>query len=116
LLALMKTFGKQLWQPKIAEFIQINYPEASALYHVLGKSTCNRAICLRLKSYLRDYLQVLDVTLSHWDIVHHTFDVFSQAKISYSDGSVLPGMTVWSQWKVYRRSIKEDLSKFAFQL
>jgi hypothetical protein len=118
LIELMKLFGKNLANVQVLKFVSEHYPEAGELYRILGKTNCNRNTCLHLKSYLRDHLHTLNVNISHPGVIstEEEADLFTHAHINYSDGSILPAMSIGSNGKVYRRSVKEDLHKLTKHL
>lgn len=106
LLILLKKFGKQLAQSPVKEFVEKNYPEAFALYTLLGGVQLNIADTYDFQQQLYGKLpeDVLRVVITGKQSQLPKDAVVTAAESD--DVSLL----VQSSSKVYKRSLSSDLN------
>lgn len=109
LLYLMRKFGKSLNSPEVITLLKKEFPDALALYDILGRSSCTVNQCQQLLvsvSRLMDHNH-LDV---QWVSDSIVLDTDPKDTFSYGDSNVLGLSIVW-KGKIYKRTLDGDLNK-----
>lgn len=106
LLILLKKFGKQLAQSPVKEFVEKNYPEAFALYTLLGGVQLNIADTYDFQQQLyaklpEDVLRVV--------ITGKQSQLPKDAVVTAAESDDV-SLLVQSSSKVYKRSLSSDLN------
>ena len=112
LLVLLRKFGKQLSQQPVSAFMQEHYPEEYALYQLLWGIRLGIKDCLTLQQNL--YEQLGEDAL----VALTTDDVLLGKELGQKDLVIVdggdessPALMIKSPFKVYKRSLNDDLHK-----